>query len=520
MRHNGQDRHQVTSLGGFATFPDFSPDGRRIVFDANATPDAPDQIFVVGADGSGLRQLTQDSANDGFAAWSPDGRKIAFISDRTGIGQLFVMNADGSGVTPLTRDGRNHGELPDWSPNGRQIAYETDTRAGARIFVMNADGTAPHRITNGGGTGDDLGPAWSPDGTKIAFVRALPDQPRTVYVARADGSSARPLLHSATNQLVPAWQPLGTAHDVKHSTAAAAGALAAAGGCDAHAVTSYPPPSGTDGPFGVTQGPGGTWYAEGATVNRIGRRLTRVPVPDAERADLGWLSWDGGHLVWFADRGTGRLGSVDPHGGVREWQLPDGINGPASPNGVVARPTGPVWFTDPPNDRVGRLDPTTGTITTWQTPTSGSWPLGLTFGPDGNLWFTERSVDQVARVTRSGDITEWPLTPGAFPNRIVAGPDGALWFTELGTNQVARITTGGVLTEFPVAGGPVGITVSRSGQMYVALYTARQVGALSTTGTITRTWDVPGALQVAASRDSVWATDTFSNSVARIRVHC
>jgi virginiamycin B lyase len=224
--------------------------------------------------------------------------------------------------------------------------------------------------------------------------------------------------------------------------------------------------------------------------------------------------------VWFADRGTGRIGAADPRGRVREWQMPGGVNGPASPNGVVARPTGPVWFTDPPNDQVGRLDAATGTITTWQTPTSGGWPLGLTFGPDGNLWFTERSVDRVGRSTPSGVITEWALTPGAFPNRIVAGPDGALWFTELRSNQVGRITTSGVLTEYPVTGGPVGITVSPSGRMYVALWTAHHVGALATSGAITRTWDVPGALLVAASRDSVWPTDTFSDSVGRVRVYC
>jgi virginiamycin B lyase len=290
--------------------------------------------------------------------------------------------------------------------------------------------------------------------------------------------------------------------------------------CAGGGVTDYPPPAATDGPFGITAGPGGTWYAEGDTIVRIraNGRVDQFSLPDPQAADAGWLTWPGGNKVWFSDRGTGRLGTIDVHGHVVEYQVPDAPGG-ASPNGQVLV-HGIVWFTDPPTNRIGRLDPATGQFTMYPVPTPDSWPLGIAAGPDGALWFTERQADRVARMSPYGVFTEWNLTPGAFPNRIVVGPDRAIWFTELDTDQIGRITTSGRLTEIPIAGGPVGITLGPGGKLYVALWNIHQLGRLDGSGQVIRTWDVPGALLVAPSRGDLWLTDPFANSVASVRVTC
>ena len=295
---------------------------------------------------------------------------------------------------------------------------------------------------------------------------------------------------------------------------------AASGGCAANGIVSYTPAPGTDGAFGITQGPGGTWYAHGDTINRIDNdRREEFPLPGD--ADAGWLTWDGSSsYIWFADRGTGRLGTLNGRGAVHEFQIPDGQNGPAVPQGIVVGPGSFVWFTDQVNDRLGSLDTATGAIEFHSTPTADGSPLGLTRGPDGALWFTERSGDKVGRMAADGSFREWSLAEGSFPNRIVTGPDGAIWFTELLGGKLGRITMTGALTEYPIDGGPVGITVGPDGQLYVGLFFSAQVARVSTAGAETATWQVPGALQVTASRDSVWASDPFSDTVSRVRTHC
>jgi virginiamycin B lyase len=288
--------------------------------------------------------------------------------------------------------------------------------------------------------------------------------------------------------------------------------------CADGGVTSYQPPDQDAGPFGVTAGPGGTWYADGAFVNRVNHGATvHFPIPDASA--VGWLAWDGtSSSIWFADRSTGRLGTVNGHGTVQEFQIPDGPNGPAVPHGIVFGPGPHVWFTDQANDRLGDLDLTTRSMTFFTVPTGD--PLGLVRGSDGALYFTERSFDKVGRMAPNGTFREWDLLPGAFPNRLVVGPDGAVWFTELRTGQIGRITPAGALTETPIDGGPVGITMGPDGNVYVALWNSHQLGRLDSAGHLVRTWTVPGALQVASSRGELWLTDPFADSVASVHINC
>ena len=76
------------------TDPMYSPDGMKLAF--ISTHDGDPEIFVMNADGSGLRKLTDNTAVDAAPSWSPDGRKIVFTSDRSGAFELYRMNSDGS----------------------------------------------------------------------------------------------------------------------------------------------------------------------------------------------------------------------------------------------------------------------------------------------------------------------------------------------------------------------------------------------------------------------------------------
>ena len=117
------------------------------------------------------QRLTVGPSADESPDWSSDGR-IAFSSNRGGgTFQIWAMNADGSNVVRLSAGGQNKSE-PSWSPDATRIVYVSDgvlPLGNTEIYVANVDGTGVRRLTNYDGR-DDF-PAWSPDGTKVLFTQ-------------------------------------------------------------------------------------------------------------------------------------------------------------------------------------------------------------------------------------------------------------------------------------------------------------------------------------------------------------
>jgi Tol biopolymer transport system component len=144
----------VVPLGGGGGSPDdiddepaWSPAGRTIAFTRPEFDDSGNYVtrhlFVIGANGKGLRELTPSPAFN--PSWSPDGRSIVFDNERA----IYVIAADGTGQRRLTTSGTN--SEPAWSPDGRRIAFQR----GTAVWVMNADGTNAHRILRNAAQ-----PAW------------------------------------------------------------------------------------------------------------------------------------------------------------------------------------------------------------------------------------------------------------------------------------------------------------------------------------------------------------------------
>jgi Tol biopolymer transport system component len=216
MKQNGTDKQQVTHMSGPAIFPDFSPDGSKLVFTAKPADSPTRDIYVIASDGSGLTRLTSGQGNNAYPAYSPDGSKIVFDSDRSGTWQVWLMNADGTGQTQLTFDPQPKDQVPDWSPDGSKIAYLADTHGIADtvspswgdIWVMNANGSDQHPLTSGASY---YGTAWSPDGTRIATLQVTPDGGRSLYTLNASNGGDAQAVEPPTNpQYVPGWQPRGT----------------------------------------------------------------------------------------------------------------------------------------------------------------------------------------------------------------------------------------------------------------------------------------------------------------------
>lgn len=154
--------------------PAWSPDGTKLAFASDRSGNF--EIYVMRADGTGVRRLTRNPANDTQPAWSPDGKRIVFASDRLAnaaegkqrragffVQDLYVIGADGSGLRRLTGAPSRGDSTPAWSPDGKLIAFSTSSDP-PEIETIRPDGTHRHFT---GQTG--VGPDWSPSGKTIAF---------------------------------------------------------------------------------------------------------------------------------------------------------------------------------------------------------------------------------------------------------------------------------------------------------------------------------------------------------------
>ena len=200
---DGSHLQRLTNTETGEDHPSWSPDGSRILFDADYDGDGFYEIYTIDVDGGNLTRLTDNAANDQFADWSPDGSQIAFSSDRNGNWDIFLMDADGNNQRALT-SGTDWELFPAWSPDGERIAFNglPPNSGNTDVFVMNADGSDVLQLTDT--PGFDENPVWSPDGTKIAF-QTQRDGNFEIYIMDPDGSDQVPFLVLSSNELWPSW---------------------------------------------------------------------------------------------------------------------------------------------------------------------------------------------------------------------------------------------------------------------------------------------------------------------------
>ena len=170
-------------------------------------------IHIMNADGSEPIQL----ASGGTPAWSWNGAKIAFSYGSNGfLGDevdILVIDVNGENRVNLTQGEHKRNLFPAWSPDGTKIAFWSDRDGQPDIYVMNSDGTNPINLTRDAHYEDR--PTWSPDGTRIAFgalqVPRGEQNMSDIFVMDADGANRINLTQNpeAVNQF-PAWSPDGT----------------------------------------------------------------------------------------------------------------------------------------------------------------------------------------------------------------------------------------------------------------------------------------------------------------------
>src|SRR5436305_6238395 len=157
-----------------ANFNDYhaswSPDGRRVLMFRQAlSGDTNFHIWVVNADGGGLRQATFGSSTTD-PAWAPDGHTIVYV----GADAIYTLNIDDPTDTPHQIPGTDASSFtPAWSPDGALIAFEHQNSSSVdEVDVVAPDGSGEHAVASGPNTTVSLEqPAWSPDGSRIYYAQ-------------------------------------------------------------------------------------------------------------------------------------------------------------------------------------------------------------------------------------------------------------------------------------------------------------------------------------------------------------
>ena len=185
------------------TLPDY-PSGGRIAFQTDR--DGNNEIYVMGCDGSGQTNLTNNPAEDKEPSWASGG-KLAFSSNRNAGGgyDIYLLTLSPWGIERLTTDAAND-ESPALSPDSSKVAFVSYRDGNAEIYVVTVSDKSLIQITTN--TASDLDPAWSPDGAKIAFASDR-DGNFDIFKADADGSDVEKVTAVSEDDANDRWPDLG-----------------------------------------------------------------------------------------------------------------------------------------------------------------------------------------------------------------------------------------------------------------------------------------------------------------------
>jgi Tol biopolymer transport system component len=214
VRPNGQRLEQITHLSGDAITPDWSPDGRQIVFEHDA-PGACANVAIVNADGSDLVEFPDPTVCQGDPSFTPDGGRIIFdrFDPATGIEGFWSMDRAGN-------DRQQIGACcidPNVSPNGEKLSYLTPNGepTGVALFTSNLDGSNVFQVTP---FRFDVAikQDWAPDGRHIVFSKDgdahIPGVSTNIATIRPDGTQFRFVTHyrgGDVNAFVGSYSPDG-----------------------------------------------------------------------------------------------------------------------------------------------------------------------------------------------------------------------------------------------------------------------------------------------------------------------
>jgi TolB protein len=167
-----KQREIVGEFANMSFAPRFSPDGQHVIMSLLDEDGRNSNIHVLDLRSRQVQRLTNTPAINTAPSYSPDGSQITFESDRGGSQQIYVMGADGSGQNRISF-GKGRYSTPVWSPDGQNIAFTKQAGGKFAIGVMKPDGSGERILTEGF---HNEGPTWAPNGRVVMFFRDSPGE--------------------------------------------------------------------------------------------------------------------------------------------------------------------------------------------------------------------------------------------------------------------------------------------------------------------------------------------------------
>jgi TolB protein len=196
MNADGSNQRRLTKGDDLDYAPAFSPKGDWVAFMSRPEqPSVVHDIYVIRTDGTQRTRLTDQSANDMSPVWSPDGKKILFVRSAVikkyyremsaeerarmkSSQELFIMKRDGSGLKNLTNNSATE-RSANWSRDGKTIYFISERDGSLQVYAMKADGSKARKIADGSIVSN---PIISPDGKHFTYTKEAPEGKWGLYV--------------------------------------------------------------------------------------------------------------------------------------------------------------------------------------------------------------------------------------------------------------------------------------------------------------------------------------------------
>ena len=192
----------------------WSPDRTKIAFWLGTYPKQ--QIYTINADGTNLKNLTNNSQNEVYSVklfWSPDSSRIAYYQGKAGDAggeqqDIYAIDINRGTAQNLTQKSSNYDAL-SWSPDGKLIAFATGESNHQKLYTMSADGSQLNQLAPRLNLSGISELAWSSDSQQIAFAfNEIKGDKSNLYVINRDGSGLTKLTNDKDlNASSPVWQP-------------------------------------------------------------------------------------------------------------------------------------------------------------------------------------------------------------------------------------------------------------------------------------------------------------------------